>query len=162
MFKTLLKWIGIGFLLLMTIGAIMDLTGNGRIVDSADDIKVDIAKQVESADDIKVDIAKQVESESYANSPERKVERFVSQVRTNCMEYTRDSSKYPSKVDFDWLGGSENYWMNFNSEGDSRVKVGFTGEMMNGIGLMVPFEAVCTYNYNPETGKSVFVDFLIR
>ena len=150
MFKTLLKWIGIVFLLLVTIGAILDLTGNGRIVDSADDIKVDIAKQ------------ERVESESYANPLERKVERFVSQATTNCRKHTRDSAKYSSKVDFDWLGGSENYWMNFNSEGDSRVKVGFTGEMMNGIGLMVPFEAVCTYNYNPETGKSVFVDFLIR
>jgi hypothetical protein len=57
-------------------------------------------------------------------------------------------------------GNGSKYWMNF-SEGKSRVVIRKAGEMMNGLGMMVPFKATCKYDYDPEAHSYSVVEVLI-
>ena len=120
------------------------------------------AKELEEAKKAEADAIAKAEAEAFAKSPEGKTKKFLSQASSHCMRYTRDSAKFPNKVDFDWMGGnSSNYWMNFNDNGDSRVMIVRTGEMMNGLGMMVPFKSVCKYDFNPEKNSFKMIEFLI-
>ena len=101
----------------------------------------------------------QAKAEAYRNSPEGKTESFVSQAGSLCRQHVRASAKFPSKVDFDW-GNKNKYWMNF-SEGKSRVLIQQSGEMMNGLGMMIPFTAACKYDYDPATNKYSIAEILI-
>ena len=122
--------------------------------------KVAEAKAKEEAE-AKAKAEKEAKLAAYKASPKGKTEEFMKWTATgHCKDYTKASAKFPTKVDFDW-GVNRNFWMNFNDKGDARVMVQFTGEMMNGLGLMVPFKSTCKYDYNPETGKSTIIEFLL-
>ena len=104
----------------------------------------------------------EAKAEAFRNSPEGKTEAFVSQASGLCRAELKARAKYPSKVDFNWFKGNGNrYWMNFNSDGDSRVLIQQSGKMMNGFGNMIPFNGVCKYDYNPSTNKYSVVEVLI-
>ena len=104
----------------------------------------------------------EAKAEAFRNSPEGKTQAFVRQASTQCRNDIRARAKYPSKVDFNWLDGNgERHWMNFNGTGESRVLINKAGEMMNGLGMMVPFTAACKYDYNPETNKYSVVEIII-
>lgn len=122
--------------------------------------KIAEAKAKEEAE-LKAKAEREAKLAAFKASPEGKTKEFMEWTATgHCKGYTKQSAKFPNKVDFDW-GINRNYWMNFNDNGDSRIMVQFTGEMMNGLGLMVPFKATCKYDYNPETGKSKIIEFLL-
>jgi len=105
--------------------------------------------------------AKRIAEAAYRISPAGKTEKFMNNQATgHCKEYTRNSAKFPTKVDFDW-GINRKFWLNFDKDGNARVMVQFTGEMMNGLGLMIPFTATCKYDYHPITGKGNIVEFLL-
>ena len=96
------------------------------------------------------------------NSPEGKTKSFVSQASGLCRQHVRTMARFPGEVDFNWLdGNSSRYWMNFNSSGESRVMIRNAGKMMNGLGMMVPFQATCKYDYDPTTNKYTIVEVLI-
>ena len=98
---------------------------------------------------------------AYKASPKGKTEEFMKwQATGHCKQYTINSAKFPSKVDFDW-GTERNFWMNFNDSGDARVMIQFSGEMMNGLGMMIPFQSTCKYDFNPQTGSSKIIEFLL-
>ena len=98
---------------------------------------------------------------AYKASPKGKTEEFMKwQATGHCKQYTINSAKFPTKVDFDW-GADRNFWMNFNDSGDARVMIQFSGEMMNGLGMMIPFQSTCKYDFNPQTGSSKMIEFLL-
>ena len=98
---------------------------------------------------------------AYKASPKGKTEEFMKWEATgHCKQYTINSAKFPKKVDFDW-GADRNFWMNFNDSGDARVMIQFSGEMMNGLGMMIPFQSTCKYDFNPQTGSSKMIEFLL-
>ena len=104
----------------------------------------------------------EAKAEAFRNSPKGKTEAFVSQAGGLCRAELKARAKYPSEVDFNWFDGNGNkYWMNFNTDGDSRVLIQQSGKMMNGFGNMIPFTGVCKYDYNPSTNKYSVVEVLI-
>ena len=106
--------------------------------------------------------AKRIAEAKYRNSPEGKTENFMGQARLDCRNTVKNTALYPSKVDFNWLSGNDyKYFMNFNSKGESRVMITLSGEMMNGFGNMIPFTAVCKYDYNPKSNTYKVVEILI-
>ena len=96
---------------------------------------------------------------AYRNSPEGKTKAFSVQAHGLCRAHVKASAKFPSKVDFDW-GSNKKIFNNF-SEGKSRIMIQNKGEMMNGLGLMIPFKATCKYDYDPETNTYSVVEILI-
>ena len=110
----------------------------------------------------KIDAARQSarDAAAAAATPEGKTNTFTSQAFTLCRQDVRDRAKFPTKVDFDWGSNASKYWMNF-SEGRSRVLIQNTGEMMNGLGMMVPFKATCKYDFDPKTNTYSTVEILI-
>jgi hypothetical protein len=104
----------------------------------------------------------EAKAEAERNSPEGKTRSFVSRASGLCRQHVRTMARFPSEVDFNWLDGNNSrYWMNFNSSGKSRVMIRNAGKMMNGLGMMVPFQATCKYDYNPATNKYTIVEVLI-
>tara|TARA_Y100000287_G_C14106098_1_gene297655 strand:+ start:92 stop:700 length:609 start_codon:yes stop_codon:yes gene_type:complete len=100
-------------------------------------------------------------AEAFRNSPEGKTKAFMTTASTLCRQDVRARAKFPNKVDFNWLeGNGSKYWMNF-SEGKSRVAIWVAGEMMNGLGMMVPFKATCKYDYDPKAHTYSTVEILI-
>lgn len=98
---------------------------------------------------------------AFLASPEGKTESFMNQASALCRQDIKARAKFPSKVDFNWIDGNgSKYWMNF-SEGKSRVVIWKAGEMMNGLGMMVPFKATCKYDYDPEAHSYSVVEVLI-
>ena len=103
----------------------------------------------------------EAKAEAFRNSPEGKTKAFTDHAFTLCRQDIRARAKFPTKVDFNWLEGiGSKYWMNF-SEGKSRVVVWSAGEMMNGLGMMVPFKATCKYDYDPKAHSYSTVEILI-
>ena len=103
----------------------------------------------------------EAKAEAFRNSPEGKTKAFTDHAFKLCRQDIRARSKFPTKVDFNWLEGiGSKYWMNF-SEGQSRVVVWSAGEMMNGLGMMVPFKATCKYDYDPKAHSYSTVEILI-
>ena len=104
----------------------------------------------------------EAKAEAFRNSPEGKTKAFVTKASTLCRQDIRARAKFPNKVDFNWLDGNgSKYWMNF-SEGKSRVVIWSAGEMMNGLGMMVPFKATCKYDYDPKAHAYSTVEILIQ
>lgn len=103
----------------------------------------------------------EAKAEAFRNSPEGKTKAFMTTASTLCRQDIRARAKFPNKVDFNWLDGNgSKYWMNF-SEGKSRVVIWSAGEMMNGLGMMVPFKATCKYDYDPKAHSYSTVEILI-
>ena len=103
----------------------------------------------------------EAKAEAFRNSPEGKTKAFMTTASTLCRQDIRARAKFPNKVDFNWLDGNgSKYWMNF-SEGQSRVVIWKAGEMMNGLGMMVPFKATCKYDYDPKAHSYSTVEILI-
>ena len=104
----------------------------------------------------------EAKAEAFRNSPEGKTKAFMTTASTLCRQDIRARAKFPNKVDFNWLDGNgSKYWMNF-SEGQSRVVIWKAGEMMNGLGMMVPFKATCKYDYDPKAHSYSTVEILIQ
>ena len=95
-----------------------------------------------------------IEADRIYNLPEnveaRAIAKYEDVALNDCTNQLRAIAKYPTKVDFDWSGASKRTYKNFSVEPVThRIIVGRTGEAMNGLGLMVPFNGVCKYNYEP-------------
>jgi len=106
--------------------------------------------------------AKRIAEAAYRNSPKGKTENFMDTAWADCRNTVKNAALYPSKVDFNWLSGNDSkYFMNFNSKGESRVMITLSGEMMNGFGNMIPFTAVCKYDYNPKSNTYKVVEILM-
>ena len=119
------------------------------------------AKDAAKAEKALAEAKAKAEREAFLKTPKGKTETFVRQASAQCRTDIRARAKYPSKVDFNWLdGNNERYWMDFK-DGKSRVLINKAGEMMNGLGMMVPFTAACKYDYNPETNKYSTVEIII-
>jgi len=92
------------------------------------------------------------------NVETRAIAMYEDMALEDCTKQLREIAKYPTKVDFDWLGGSTRTFKNFSVEPVThRIVVGRTGEAMNGLGLMVPFNGVCKYNYTPDNTTTPIV-----
>ena len=93
--------------------------------------------------------------DAYAKAVERKLS-------THCMSKIREGAKYPSKVDFHVFKASDQTFKDFNTSSDQPHRMLFVhgGEMMNGIGNMVPFQAKCLYDFNLK-GDLSMVELLI-
>ena len=98
---------------------------------------------------------------------EKAEESRISDIETNgrlmCRHFVKQSVKYPSKLDYDW-GYDENLWENFNKDDASyphRYVWNASGEMMNGLGNMIPFTVHCKIDL-PTNGNGKIVDFWIR
>jgi hypothetical protein len=95
-----------------------------------------------------------IEADRIYNLPEnveaRAIAKYEDVALDDCTNQLRAIAKYPTKVDFDWSGASKRTYKNFSVEPVThRIIVGRTGEAMNSLGLMVPFNGVCKYNYKP-------------
>ena len=98
---------------------------------------------------------------AFRASPEGKTKAFMTEASVLCRQAIRASAKFPTKVDFNWFeGNGSQYWMNF-SEGKSRVAIWVGGEMMNGLGMMIPFNATCKYDYDPKAHTYSTVEILL-
>ena len=76
----------------------------------------------------------------------QKVERFIThQAGSDCRDNIRARSKYPSEIDFNWVEGNDNRYFT-KDNGKYRVVIFKAGKMMNGLGLMVPFNGRCFYD----------------
>ena len=149
--------IGLGVVIL-----VVGYLGSESEADKANDIAQSIVDRHKAIQTAELKEQEKARQEAFRNSPKGKTEAFVKQARMQCLNDIRARAKYPSKVDFNWLDGNgERYWMNFNSTGESRVLINKAGEMMNGLGMMVPFTAACKYDYNPKTNKYSTVEVLI-
>lgn len=77
--------------------------------------------------------------------------RIQSQLFAYCYEQIKNSALYPSRVDFNVMFGTEtNIYNNFNasSQMPNRFVMRTSGEMMNGFGNMIPFQASCKVDFN--------------
>ena len=126
--------------------------------------KVELAR-VEAEEKAK----KEAELIAYNNSPEgilaKKISSFEETSKQLCYGLIRTNARFPNKIDFDW-GIKATSYPNFASSGKVRVMVVKTGEMMNGLGMMVPFRGVCKFDFYPDKDQSTpgsmeFVEFLI-
>ena len=136
----------------------MDCKFTDAYIEQLESKKVAEAKAKEEAE-AKAKADKEAADLAYRNSPEGKTKAFSVQAHGLCQAHVRASAKFPSKVDFDW-GSNKKIFNNF-SEGKSRIMIQNKGEMMNGLGLMIPFNATCKYDYNPETNTYSVVEILI-
>jgi hypothetical protein len=172
--KKLIKWSAIGFVGLVGLGVYITATETPAETAAREAAAIerqaerDAKRAEQEAAEREAEFerqrkeeAKRIAEAAYRNSPAGKTEKFMNyQATGHCKEHTRNSAKFPTKVDFDW-GIDRKFWLNFDEDGNARVMVQFTGEMMNGLGLMIPFTATCKYDYHPTTGKGNFVEFLL-
>jgi len=172
--KKLVKWSAIAFVGFMAFGfylvatetpeetAAREAAALDRQVEAAlREVEREAAEREAEFERQRKEEAKRIAEAAHRNSPAGKTEKFMNNQATgHCKEHTRNSAKFPTKVDFDW-GINRKFWLNFDEDGNARVMVQFTGEMMNGLGLMIPFTATCKYDYHPTTGKGNFVEFLL-
>ena len=123
--------------------------------------KAEQEKVLAGAKKVEKDRIAEEKRQVFLASPEGKTKSFTSRASTLCRQDVRARSKFPTKVDFNWLdGNASKYWMNF-SEGKSRVMIQTAGEMMNGFGMMIPFRATCKYDFDPMANKYSTVEVLI-
>ena len=84
-------------------------------------------------------------------SLEQAQSRIRSQLFAYCYEQIKNSALYPSRVDFNVMFGTEtNIYNNFNasSQMPNRFVMRTSGEMINGFGNMIPFQASCKVDFN--------------
>ena len=96
---------------------------------------------------------------------QKAIRSVANQLTSVCMQSIRASAKYPNKVDFHAFTTSQSKtWNNFNGgEHDFPHRYHFrvNGEMMNGLGLMVPFRSSCKIDFNEDTKKYKTVEILV-
>ena len=93
------------------------------------------------------------------------IRSVANQLTGVCMQKIRASAKYPNKVDFHAFTTSQaKTWNNFNGgehEFPHRYHYRVNGEMMNGLGLMIPFQSSCKIDFNEESSKYTTVEILV-
>jgi hypothetical protein len=137
----------------------------GNVLDKAT-VDAEIAAKAE-ATRIRMQEAAERKVAEAAQEAADKIERdrkFTLQTvgRRTCEGLVRASAKYPSKVDFAFFGADDRVWENFNASADlsTRYMLNTKGEMMNGLGMMVPFTAHCKIDMNVDEYK--VVDFWVN
>lgn len=82
-----------------------------------------------------------------------------------CRQGVKLQAKYPNKIDFHTFTTAWNkVYNNFNGgehETPHRLHYRVDGEMMNGLGLMIPFQSSCKIDFHEETKKYEVKEILI-
>ena len=92
---------------------------------------------------------------------DQKIDRQESTIATLCTQAVKTTAKYPSKVDPDWGFTGQSY-KDFSGTNNHRFLIKRSGDMMNGLGMMVPYEATCKVDWNHVSGKTQLIEFYLN
>jgi len=92
---------------------------------------------------------------------EDKINRAKGALAYQCTNAVKASALYPTKVDPDW-GYDAKVWKDYSGTGVHRFLITRTGEMMNGFGNMVPYNAVCKLDWNSTTDSTTVIEFYLN